>query len=172
LRLHNFNPSLFAKKGSELSLSRELLIKLLVAVLKKGGSFRFRTKGFSMYPFIRDGDVITISPISNNRASFGEIVAFINPGTRNLVVHRVIGRSGNFYFIKGDNSSGLDCIVHKTSILGCVTKIERKGKKGFLDSSLTKYTIAFLSRLRILFPLMNLMRRIFRFIISSFSLGN
>ena len=45
-----------------LSLSGEALIELMRAVLARGLPFRFAARGFSMAPFIRDGDVISVSP--------------------------------------------------------------------------------------------------------------
>ena len=53
-------PAIYSKKTEGLSLSGYVLIELMKAVLEKNVPFRFRGKGFSMSPFIRDGDVITI----------------------------------------------------------------------------------------------------------------
>ncbi len=74
-------PALFSKKGGELKLSGPDLIELLQAVLDKGVPFRFRAKGFSMTPFIKDGDVITIFPLEGSRPRLGDIVAFTHPVT-------------------------------------------------------------------------------------------
>jgi hypothetical protein len=49
--------------GSELFLTGPVFIELLHATLAKGVPFPFRARGSSMHPFIKDGDVITVSPL-------------------------------------------------------------------------------------------------------------
>jgi signal peptidase I len=68
------------------------LIELLHATLARGASFRFRTSGFSMDPFIRDGDVITVSALSEGSPGLGDVVAFVQKETPKLAVHQ-IGRA-------------------------------------------------------------------------------
>ncbi len=59
-----------------------------------------------MTPFIRDGDVVTVAPSAKIRPSVGRVVAFIQPDTGRLVIHRVIDRQGSAFLIQGDNASG------------------------------------------------------------------
>ena len=51
-------PAVFSVKGGELSLSGQALLELTQTVLARGALFRFCAKGLSMYPFIKDGDLI------------------------------------------------------------------------------------------------------------------
>jgi len=51
------------EKEAELSISGSTLIELLEAVLSQEASFRFQAKGLSMSPFIKDGDMVTVSPL-------------------------------------------------------------------------------------------------------------
>ena len=42
------------------------LLELSQAILEKGNSIRFQAKGWSMRPFIQDGDFIIVSPVQNS----------------------------------------------------------------------------------------------------------
>ena len=101
MKFQGAKPGLFSIKSGEFSLSGPALIKLLRAVLERGAPFRFRARGFSMSPFIRNGDVITVSPLSAASPRIGDVAAFIHPRTRRLVVHRIIGKKGVSFFHKG-----------------------------------------------------------------------
>jgi signal peptidase I len=102
--------------------------EILQAVLSKGFSIRFKAKGFSMFPVIKDGDIITVSPFPGVSIRSGNIIAFIHPQTEKLVVHRLIETKENGFLTKGDNSLETDGDIPGTYILGKVTRIEKKGK--------------------------------------------
>jgi len=142
-------PSLKVNEEGELSLSGEALGKLLQAVLNSGASFRFRAKGYSMSPFIKDEDIITISPLLS-KIRPGQIVAFLHPETGKLVVHRVIKKKGDFYLIKGDRGLDIDGEIPRGDILGTVTDVEREGKKVSLGLGSGRSLIAFFSSKRLL----------------------
>ena len=141
------SPALNIIKGSELPLSGQVLVELMRAVLTKGAPFRFRARGWSMAPFIRDGDIICVSPLPEAGPAMGEVVAFIRAGTGQLVVHRVIGRERGAYAIQGDNTPGkADATVSQEDILGRVTRITRNGKDVRLGLGPERRLIAALSR--------------------------
>lgn len=147
-------PALFSNKGEDLSLSGPALVELLRAVLGKGMPFRFRAKGFSMSPFIKDGDVVTLSPMSAHSPRVGDVVAFLYPGSGKLAIHRVVEKKGGSSLIMGDNCPGPDGMIPAKNILGCVRKVERDGKKVYLGLGPERFVIAFLTRRRLLFPLL------------------
>jgi len=120
------------RKGKEISLSAESVLVLLRAVLERGVPFRFRAKGFSMSPFIRDGDIITIHPLAGKKPGTGEVVAFLHPKTGKVAVHRIIRKSGDGFCLKGDNIPDMDGLVPRENILGFVKHIERRGKRAYL----------------------------------------
>jgi hypothetical protein len=147
-------PRLFVVKAQELPLSGPALLELMRAVLVRGLPFRFRARGWSMAPFIRDGDVITVSPFRRARPGIGEVVAFTRPGTENVVVHRVLSRRGPAAFIQGDSVPGCgDGLIPAENLLGRVTRIERNGQEVWLGLGPERYAIAWLSRTRRLIPL-------------------
>jgi len=134
------------KNEQEFSLSGAVTIELIQAAFIKDALFRFKVNGFSMSPFIQDGDIVTLSPVSRSPISLGKAVACISPVHKRLVIHRVIGKKGDHYLIKGDNIPRADCLMDKKYILGCVTAIERKNKTVLLGLGPERIVIAFLSR--------------------------
>jgi hypothetical protein len=134
----------------EIILSNETLIGLLKEVMEKKSSFQLSVKGMSMSPFIKEGDMVTISPLFQRLVGIGTPVACILPGTGTLVIHRVVGRDKDGYFIKGDNTSAVDGRMTREDVLGYVSGIERDGKRSALGLGRGRVLIAFLSRTKIL----------------------
>jgi hypothetical protein len=180
-------PSLSRRKGRELLLSGPAQIDLMQAVLARGRSFRFRARGWSMTPFIRDGDVITVAPVnppdrnphisaSSSRSAasgtearkcdIGQIVAFVSAPGRRLVVHRIIGRHKSGFLVRGDNLPGpVAETVRPDDILARVVRVERGRKRVWLGLGLERYAIAALSRAGLLLPMRTRvagLRRLFR----------
>lgn len=131
-------------------LSNETLTGLLKEVMEKKSSFQLSVKGSSMTPFIKEGDTVTISPLLQRLVGIGTPVACILPGTGNLVIHRIVGRDKEGYFIKGDNTSAVDGRVRREDMLGYVSGIEREGKRSSLGLGRGRVLIAFLSRTKVL----------------------
>ena len=159
-------PSLMVKKGEEFSLAGPDLIELLRAVLDKEALFRFRAKGFSMSPFIKDDDVVTVSPLWGDSPRIGDVVALVSPHAERLLIHRVLGKKGDHYLIKGDHAPEPDGMVPRINILGRVTRVERNGKGVLLGLGPERVIIAFLTRkgfiFNLLLPIWRLIRPIAR----------
>lgn len=81
-----------------------------------------------MSPLIKDGDILTVSPLFRSAPALGEVVAFTDPLTGRLLVHRVIAKKGQAYLIKGDRVRGPDGVIGLDNILGRLTGIERDRK--------------------------------------------
>jgi len=127
--------------------------ELMRAVLAKGAPFRFEAGGFSMSPFIRHGDIITVAP-SPSRFRRGDVVAFMSPETGKLTVHRVVRISPRRgCLIKGDNTPAPDGRVEKSAIIGRVIRVEHCGKRLRLGLGPERALLAFLSRIGLLPPL-------------------
>jgi signal peptidase I len=160
LRPNGFKPALFRRKDGELALSGPVLSELLRAVLEKGVPFRFRANGFSMSPFIRDGDVVTVSPLFDVTPRLGDVVAVIEPGAGRLVLHRVVGKRSSSYVTKGDNIAKEDGLVSIENILGFVKKVERKGERVGVGFGPERIAIAILNRRGLLSPLLIATRKL------------
>lgn len=153
-------PSLSLKTQKELTLSAQALALLLEAFRERGVSLRFKAKGFSMSPFIKNGDVITISPLNNKPPRLGDIIAFSDPTTHKVRVHRVIKKKNTSCLVKGDNTAWRDGYVEQTNILGYVHKVEREGKRIFLGRGPERYLIALFSSNRMFYSLLEKTRKI------------
>jgi hypothetical protein len=150
----------FMQMEHELSLSGGQIKDLLRNTLNKGASFRMQARGFSMSPFIKDGDVVTVFPLSENGPCLGEIVAFSQLKAERLLIHRVVGKRDALYLLKGDNISNVDGLIAKADILGSVKKVERRGRRVFLGLGPERVLIAFLNRGGLLLPLVHFVLRL------------
>lgn len=139
-----------AEQSSQ-SVSSAAFAELMAAVLEKNVPFRFTAPGFSMTPFIRDGDIITIAP-GSARLRAGDVVAFMNPCCGKLTVHRILHVSPAGYLIKGDNAPEPDGLVPVSIILGRVVRVEHDGRRVRLGLGVERVVIAWLSRRGWLMP--------------------
>ena len=78
----------------------------------------------SMYPFIRDGDILTLG--RENHFREGDVYAFPHPQTGGLVVHRLVKRR-NRLLMKGDHNSLPDGWLAREQILARLIRVERDG---------------------------------------------
>lgn len=148
------------KERGMFSLSGKSLITILRAVLEKGYAFRFKLKGSSMLPFLKEGDSITVYPLKEIPPQRGIIAAFVHPDKGKLAVHRVIDKKGSCFVLKGDNNRSDDGMVPIDKILGCLGKVERNGKRVSFGMGPEKHVIAFLSRKNIISFISRLIREL------------
>ncbi len=106
-----------------------------------------------MYPFIKDGDVITVSPLGEDSPRLGDVVAFVQREMEKLVVHRVIRTEPNSYFMKGDDTEAGDGPVPTANVLGLVTRVERGHKRVIIGLGPERFLIALLARKGLMIPL-------------------
>ncbi len=144
--------------GRDIIVDNEAVIELLRASMSKGAAFSFRAGGFSMSPFIKDGDLITVSPFGDMPPDKGDIVAFLRTTNNSLTVHRLIKRQGIDIIMKGDNSRSADLPVSESQLFGRVTGIKRGDSGKRLGIGPEKRILAGLSRMGILMPLLRLTR--------------
>lgn len=126
--MSKFDPSLNIRNASSERLlpSREFA-GLLQAVLAKGADFRLKAKGMSMFPFICDGDILTIGAV-REKARTGEVVAAAHPEAGHLLIHRIIAVVHDRCLIKGDANLKADGWLPQEKILGKVLKVEHRGR--------------------------------------------
>jgi hypothetical protein len=136
------------------------LQEFLKAVLAKGVSFRFRARGFSMHPFIQDGDVLTVSPCHGKSPRPGDVVAFRHPINQKLVVHRLIARLQSGCLMRGDGSPEADGLTPWENVIGSVSRVERGERPVRLGLGPERRLIAWLSRRELLQPLIHLVSQV------------
>ena len=106
------------------TLANEIFFAQVETEISAGRSVRFKVKGHSMYPLLRDGkDEVTLSPLTCD-PSVNDIVLFRYRGKH--ILHRIISIEGNTYTIQGE---GIYISCEKCTredIIGVVTQIHKK----------------------------------------------
>jgi signal peptidase I len=87
-----------------------------------GMEFRFQAKGRSMWPTIRDGDVLQVRSASFEKLRAGDVVLF--KSGNGLRAHRIIRRRGDFFITRGDAGVENDGQIRREEILGKVVAKE------------------------------------------------
>ncbi len=134
------------------SIPNGYFAEILSSVIERGVPFRFQASGMSMSPFVRSGDVLTISPVDGS-LKLGEVVAFRHPAGGGFAVHRVIKMGSHGLLIQGDNCAEPDGWMAPDAILGRVTRIERAGREIRLGLGVERFIIAALSQVGLMIPL-------------------
>jgi hypothetical protein len=110
-------------------------------LLGRGHRIQFRAHGLSMTPFIRDGDMLTVSRASMEDLKAGEVAFYLGESGR-PTAHRVLGiggqSGGRFFFARGDASGGRRETVPDNRLLGKVVGIRRRGALVRLDRNLPR----------------------------------
>lgn len=105
------------KKDAKTTLAEEL---------RAGRPVVTGTKGVSMEPLLYENKThVVIQPLWRDPVK-GDLVIYLRPDGV-YVIHRIVGRRGDFFLIRGDN-----CVSHEKVpedwIVGVVTQIYRKGR--------------------------------------------
>ena len=150
--LHNHNEHIMSNKQ---------FVLLMTAVLKNGKAFRFQASGFSMDPFIKDGDILTLVDVSHHPIRLGNVLAFKHPHNGRLTVHRVIKRKQKTYLMKPDNGLSADGWTTHDQVIGIVQLNERGGNKIRFGLGWEKVLIAHLSRWNFLISTIHVLWRFF-----------
>ncbi len=99
--------------------------------LKSGNTVTYFTVGVSMRPLLAEREThVMIAPLE--AAKNGDILLYIRANGQ-YVLHRLIKQDARFYYMRGDNTYGLERI-EKAQATGAVTHIYRKGKCFSVDN--------------------------------------
>ena len=106
-------------------------IEVVMDLLRCGHSVRFRAKGSSMHPTIREGEAITVAPVRPAAIRRGDVILYRS--ARGVIAHRVAGvergPAGAPVFVpRGDASATCDEPVSESAVLGAVVSVERGGR--------------------------------------------
>ncbi len=113
------------EKTETLNLKREDFASIAQEVLGRGRTLRFKAKGGSMSPFIRNGDVVEVVP-SKGKINLGDVVFYCS-SNGNPVVHRVIQRGKKSIITKGGSVPSSDQPIFSKQVLGRVVAVEKNG---------------------------------------------
>ncbi len=113
------------------------LPELAAEMLRVGNKLHIRAQGWSMYPFIKHGDIIEVEPVEISATQVGDVV-LCRYGAGRLVAHRVVGVNredgGVALVVKGDWTPRADPLVYPEQVLGRVVAVERGDKRTKLSS--------------------------------------
>ena len=152
------------EKTEMLNLKRRDFASIAQDVLGRGRTLRFKAKGGSMSPFIRNGDVVEVVPVKT-KINLGDIVLY-RSSYGNPVVHRVIQRSNESIITKGDSLSSSDQPVLSKQVLGRVVSVEKNGWRIRLDTPMGKLINVLLATISpfsfLIYPPLRLVKRTVR----------
>ena len=98
--------------------------------LSNGTVVRFRAEGESMYPTIRDGELITVAAVSTREVVRGDVL-LCRHGIR-VLAHRVVGvtpcGTARFFELRGDAKASCDAPVGADAVVGRVVGVRRNGR--------------------------------------------
>jgi hypothetical protein len=85
-------------------------------LIKDGKRVRLTVSGGSMFPFIRDGDVVEIEGL-NSKILVGDVL-LVRKNEETYVLHRVVKIEKDKFFLRGDYSSSLEGPFRKEDVVG------------------------------------------------------
>lgn len=90
--------------------------RVIVDCLREGRPARWTVRGSSMWPAVRDGATVEVTPVDPRGLRPGELVAFARGGA--VVVHRVVAVEGAGLRCRGDALARGDAPVPWSDVLG------------------------------------------------------
>jgi peptidase S24-like protein len=116
--------------GLPIRNTREFLA-ISTDVLHDGHAVRFRAEGWSMYPIIRDGDIVEVAPVRASQLCRGDVL-LCRIGDA-AIAHRLVGFNNSAdrtaLVLRGDAAFAKDAPVPFTSVIGRVTDVRRDGNE-------------------------------------------
>ncbi len=104
-------------------MDADLPALVLIDALRAGRTARFTVRGGSMWPAVRDGARVEVTPCTSDALRPGELAAFARDGK--IIVHRVVKRTDAGFAFRGDALAGDDPPVSPDAVLGHARVIER-----------------------------------------------
>jgi signal peptidase I len=106
---------------------KELSHALRKEIIAQGRSVQILAAGYSMFPFLRKGDILTINPAPIDLIKRGDIVVYeLN---EKWIAHRVIHinhkSEGLEFLLRGDTCVAFDPPVNKENFIGKVSEFQR-----------------------------------------------
>ena len=128
---------------TEFDINQADFITLAASILDSGAILRFRARGASMRPLIKDGDTVWVAPL-NIQPKPGDILLFKTRDGR-LFVHRLVQTqthaSRQMYQCQGDAVLVPDEWIDEEHLLGRVVSLQR-GNQPRRVNTLPSYCLA------------------------------
>lgn len=130
---------------------RDVAHRLLAQLLAEGLAVQVRVSGHSMVPFLRPGDVVTLTPRPQRSLYVGDVVV-VRFAARDVRVHRVVLRTSEGLVTRGDASRRADPPAKHSQVLARVSQVLRQERSRRLGLGPERVLVAWLSRLGLLTP--------------------
>ena len=108
----------------------DLFADAMHEALTSGALVRFRAEGTSMYPTIRDGEVVTIAPVACGEIVRGDVLVCRH--CERFLTHRVVAVTGRdpdrVFHLRGDAKAACDAPVAAVNVVGRVISVDRNGR--------------------------------------------
>lgn len=106
-------------------------------LLRSGETVSFPITGWSMYPFLSDGDIVTVGPITDSAMTKNNVVLYRRVHGP-LVLHRICSIGEEGIYLCGDNQSHIEGPLQTKQILGTLLFFTHNGKTVQTSSSIYK----------------------------------
>src|SRR5262249_40798715 len=90
--------------------------------ITSGFSFRFQARGRSMWPTIRDGDILHVEGVASAAIRLADVVLFSSE--QGLKAHRVVRKHAGTFVTRGDAAVEADSPIRGEQIMGRVVAKE------------------------------------------------
>ncbi len=108
----------------------DIFVGVMDEALRVGTLVRFRAEGDSMYPTIRNGEAITIAPVSADEVVRGDVLLCRHD--ERVLAHRVVGvtthGADRLFYLRGDAKAACDAPVGADALVGKVISVCRNGR--------------------------------------------
>ena len=97
-------------------------------LLAEGKTIQIKPQGYSMYPmFVPERDQAVIAPVRIEKLKRGDVVLY-RRSSGTLVLHRILKRRPEGFYMVGDNQDEVEGPLSKKQIIGHMIRFVRKGR--------------------------------------------
>lgn len=97
-------------------------------MLQEGQNVELTVKGQSMRPFLRDGEMVTIVPVSDDSNLKKGTIILAKTEKDTVMMHRIFRMEGNRILMKGDGNILQTEWVQRGDVLGIAENVCRQGR--------------------------------------------
>lgn len=109
-----------------------LTFNLLKNAIKRDGSIELPASGYSMFPYIHQGNLCKFESFDPLVVKKGDVILFSSQEGQ-LIAHRFVGikkeQNQTFYLLKGDTNLGFDQPIEEERILGKLLSVQKQRLK-------------------------------------------
>ena len=141
-------------------IANQEFFSLMEQVIDDSGKVRFRVKGVSMQPLLRNNrDEVLLSKLGSRTPQIGDICLFKFNG--HYILHRFMSRKGDILYMRGDNVLGNFEWCKLEDVVGIVDVVYR-GQKEISPHSVFWHYLTLVHRFKgmIIRPLIGVLHRL------------